>query len=65
MVRFAYTTAPENVMECLAVQTFVEEIRDEETQRALRVRPKTLTTAKRNVSRIPVTVFWWSTAKKT
>lgn len=29
LVRFAYPTAPENVMECLAVQTFVGEIRDE------------------------------------
>lgn len=46
LVRFAYSSAPEDVMECLAVQTFIDGARDDETQRALRLaRPKTLTEA--------------------
>lgn len=37
LVCFAYPSAPENVMECLAVQIFVDGVRDNETQRALRL----------------------------
>ncbi|KAG8227896.1 hypothetical protein J437_LFUL008210 [Ladona fulva] len=43
LVRLAYSSAPELMMECLAVQTFVSGLRDEELQRFLRLaRPKTL-----------------------
>ncbi|CAH1108808.1 unnamed protein product [Psylliodes chrysocephalus] len=43
LVRFAYPSAPENMMECLAVQTFVDRLRDHEMQKTLRLaRHKTL-----------------------
>lgn len=37
LVRFDYSFAPEDVMECLAVQTFMDDIRDEKTRRSLRL----------------------------
>uniref|UniRef100_A0A6P7H879 Uncharacterized protein LOC114347390 n=1 Tax=Diabrotica virgifera virgifera TaxID=50390 RepID=A0A6P7H879_DIAVI len=43
LVRFAYPTAPEDMMEILAVQTFMDGLRNVEIQRTLRLaRHKTL-----------------------
>lgn len=43
LVRLAYPTAPENFSEHLAIQTFVDGLRDSDTQQTLRLaRPKTL-----------------------
>ncbi|XP_072377725.1 uncharacterized protein [Diabrotica undecimpunctata] len=43
LVRYAYPTAPEDMMEKLAVQTFIDGLRDHEMQRTLRLaRHKTL-----------------------
>lgn len=43
MVIFAFPTALEYMMKCLAIQTFTEEIRDSQMQQAVRLaHPKTL-----------------------
>lgn len=46
LVRLAFPTAPDNFLECLAVRTFIDGLRDTEAQHSLRMaRPKTLTDA--------------------